>query len=173
MPDNPATATPPAIDMAALTKSIIEQVTPSLIEGLKPVIAEQIKAAVPAPVTPAPATKDAKPEALTAEAVAKIVADQIAAASQANGQKAARDAFQAEKLKDLPAAYRNQLGSDPAKWAAEEQAIREQFKADLKAAGLEPKNVGGAAKEGGKTAEQNPVDKSKIDPVSRIEMGLK
>lgn len=89
--------------------------------------------------------KEAKPltaedvARLTSEAIAKTLTERDAAAKST----AARDAFIADKLKNVPAAYHAKLGSDPAKWAAEEQVIRDGLKADLTAMGLQPKDVKG------------------------------
>lgn len=111
-----------------------------------------------------------KPAPVTAEDVAKIVAEQLKGFQQTSQQTAQREAYLGSKLKDLPAAYRNQLGPDPAKWAAEEQAIRDQFKADLAAAGVKPADVGGDQPGGQKPGQA--VDLSKLSPVQKVMAGL-
>jgi hypothetical protein len=57
----------------------------------------------------------------------------------------ARQKFIGEKLKGVPAAYHGLLGNDPAKWPAEEQAIRAQLQTDLAGLGVKAGNVGGGA----------------------------
>ncbi len=110
------------------------------------------------------------PAGLTEEQVKKLIADATTTAQQDMSQKAARDAYIGEKLKDLPAAYRNQLGTDKSKWAAEEQALRDQFKADLEAAGVKKADLGNAAKEGGNASGSQVVDRTKIDPIDLMQM---
>lgn len=93
--------------------------------------------------------KDEPPKTLTAEEITKLATDSIAKAladrDAAAKSTAARDAFLAEKMKDVPAPYQAKLGTDPAKWAAEEQQIREGLKTDLKGLGFTPKDVAGGA----------------------------
>lgn len=108
---------------------------------------------------------------LTGADVTRIVQEALAAQQQASQQTAARQQFQEGKLKDLPPAYRNQLGTDPGKWAQEEQAIREQFRADFKAAGGKVEDVGGGG--GGGTPAGQMVDTSKLSAQQLAEMALK
>lgn len=120
-------------------------------------------AAEEAKKNPTTTTTAAPPAApLTAEAVAKLAADAVTAAMDARDKAAKssteRDAFIADKLKGIPAIYAAKLGSDPAKWAAEEQAIRETFKADLaKVPGVTVKDVGGG-EPGGSTSTTQTAD---------------
>lgn len=103
---------------------------------------------------------EAKPLAFTQEQfdkaveakASKLIDDKLAARDQTAQQTAERARFIGEKLKDLPEVYRAKLGNDPAKWAADEQAIRDGLKADLKGLGIDPANIGGnknAANQGG------------------------
>lgn len=104
---------------------------------------------------------DAKP--LTLEDVARHTQEAITKALAAQKEQAqssaARESYMAEKLKGLPPVYQKLLGNDPAKWAAEEQTIRDQFKADAAAAGLTVKDVAGGnpggAASGGAAAPSN------------------
>ena len=161
MPENDKEKTAPATLDAAAVKALIAESNKGFAETLAAIQANQkviadtmaadAKSKADADAVKADATKsDAakKPaEALTAEAIQKLVADGIATAAkqQADAAKGtlARDAFISEKLKGVPAAYHGRLGADPTKWAAEEQSIREGLKADLTAMGLTPKDVGG------------------------------
>jgi hypothetical protein len=113
-----------------------------------------------------------KAKPLTEQDVARIVGDQLKSFQQTTQQGQARERYQAEKLKDLPVAYRNQLGSDPAKWAQEEQQIREQFKTDFKGLGGTTPNVGGDNPGGTKPAA-TAADVSKMSAVDKIELGLR
>jgi hypothetical protein len=103
--------------------------------------ADAAKAAAAATPTPTPATATLAP--LTAEAVSKLLNDTLATRDQQAQSTAARNAFLAEKMKDVPAAYRGALGNDPAKWTAEEQKIRETLKADLSAMGAKVPDISG------------------------------
>lgn len=156
-----ASATPPAFDMAALGKIIGDAVTAAvkpiadsqkaITDGLT-AQADAAKAAA-APVKTEESAKgkatEAKPP-LTAEDVAKVVADTLTARDKTAAANKDRAAFIADKLKGLPASYAAKLGIDPAKFAAEEQTIRTEFKADMKALGFEVKDVG-AGNPGGVT----------------------
>lgn len=130
-------------------------------------------AAKPADAKPADAAKPgeaAKP--LTAQDVAQIVADSIKASQTSTEAANSRKVFVADKLKDLPAAYQNQLGADPAKWAAEEQAIRTQYQADFKVSGGKAPEVNGNAGQAGATTPAATVDYSKLTPTQLIAQGL-
>jgi hypothetical protein len=113
--------------------------------------ADQQKAAEAAKAAAAATTTDAKkgepPKPLTLEDVTKVVNDSVAnqlkTREEAAASTEARNKFIGEKLKDLTPAYQNLLGNDPAKWAAEEQQIRDKFKAEITAAGLKIPDVGG------------------------------
>jgi hypothetical protein len=113
--------------------------------------------------------KGAAAAAPTLEQIGALIDSKLTAAQQSSQSKAQRDQYMADQLKDLPAAYRNQLGNDPAKWKEEEQAIRDQFKSDLKTAGVETKALGDAARDGGKTPELRPVDRSKLTPLDLLQ----
>lgn len=157
MPDPTNTA---GVTLEAVSKLIADAVKPltdSLAETVKnqKVLADTMAAdaKAKADAEAAAKTEAAKPEAgkeataLTPEAVRKMVADTMAqtlkARDDAAQSSAARDTYLADKMKGVPAAYQSKLGSDPTKWAAEEQAIRDGLKADLAAMGATVKDVSG------------------------------
>ena len=82
----------------------------------------------------------------------------------------------AEKMKDLPAVYQNQLPNtgNAAELAAAEQKIREQYRADFKIAQptAQP-NVAGTPPTGAQPPTAAPVDLSKLSPTQLVEQGLK
>lgn len=121
---------------------------------------------------PADGAKAEAPKVLNAEDVARIVADSLKASQTSADAANSRKAFVSEKLKDLPAAYQNQLGADPAKWASEEQAIRTQYQADFKASGGKAAEVNGNAGAAGATTAAATVDYSKLTPTQLIAQGL-
>jgi hypothetical protein len=179
-------ATPPAAggtpDVAALTASVTKLT--ELVSGLASAQADITKTlgaiteSIKKPEAGADTGKKDKGEqtpAVTLEQIGQLIDQKLGATQKASESKAARDAYLAEKLKDVPAAYRAQLGSDPTKWASEEQAIREQFKADLKAQGVEPKTLGNASADGGVTPEKRTIDRSKMSPLELLnsDAGLK
>lgn len=178
------TATPPAasggIDTNALSQAIATALATALpaaiAEANKPMV-EALRAQQPAAGTQGQAAAQggqagaAKAQTLTEQDVARIVGDQLKSFQQTTQQTQARERYQADKLKDLPAAYRNQLGPDPAKWAAEEQQIRDQYKADFGAVGGQGKDVGGDQPGGQKPAAT--IDTSKLSPAQKIELGLR
>jgi hypothetical protein len=170
----PQTTTPAAgaaapagsIDMAAFAALVGAAVA----DAVKPLNEKIAKLEAPAAAVAAPggkATDQAK--ALTAEDIDKLVEKRLAAQQQSAQAQAQRDAFLAEKLKDLPAAYRSKLGGDPAKWKDEEQAIRAEFQKDFAAAGGKPADVGADKPGGAKPAEA--VDYSKLSPTQLIAQG--
>jgi hypothetical protein len=111
-----------------------------------------------------PAATAAGAAPLTLEQVQKQISDGIAAALKTQAAEVqssqARNAFIAEKLKGVPAAYAAKLGNDPAKWAEQEQAIRGELKADLASIGATVKDVSGG-NPGGATASAG-TDAEKI-----------
>lgn len=107
------------------------------------------------------------PKYLTAEDMVKVLDQRDAA----RASSAARESFIAEKMKDLPAAYRTQLGADSTKWAAEEQSIRTAFQADFKAAGGKVEDLSGQNKGGAAPAVK--PDLSKMTPSQMVRLGLK
>ena len=169
----------PAIDMDAINKSIAKTVA-TAIEASNKALIEQIGKLVPpapaAPATPAnPATPATPAPALTANDVAKIVGEQLKGFTSQQQQTAARDAYLAQKLADLPAAYKAQLGSDPSKWAAEEQAIRDSFKDDLGKLGLKVPDVTGsptAAPGAQAPSARVAAPEDKRSPIAKITAGL-
>jgi ribosomal protein L19E len=126
------------------------------------------------------AAKGEPAKALTQEDIAKLISDGIGSALKARDTEAqssaARNAFVAEKLKGIPAVYAARLGNDPAKWATEEQSIRETFKADLLAAGATIKDVGGGNPGGGASDNKpaaNPLAMSLTAGQAAFAQGLK
>jgi hypothetical protein len=174
--DQKDTAVPPAtgggIDQEALAKLIAATVATALAESNKGILEQLGKLSAPAPAL---VKEDgAKPQAakpLTLEDVKGFFAEKEKSAATA----AAREKFAAEKLADVPAAYRGQLPhtDDAAQLAAAEQKIRADYRADLKAKGFEVKDVGGAVPGGGVPAAKAPVDLSKLSATELMEMGLK
>ena len=170
-------ATPPALDEAAITKLVTDSVASALATALPTAIASATKpltdaiAALPKPAEEKPdaAKKD---EPLTLDAIGKLIDTRLNATQQQQAVKGQRDAFIADKLKDLPAVYAKQLGDDPTKWAAEEQNIRNGFKADYEAKGFKLPAVGSPSADGGITADKKPVDLSKMTPMQLAVQGL-
>ena len=175
----PMADAPPAapIDMKALGEAIATSVKSAVDAAVKPLADNQQALASALAKLPAatPAAEKDKPadagKPLTAEDVGKIVGEQLKGFQQQQSQSAERTRFQQDKLKDLPEVYRNQLGNDPAKWAAEEQAIRDRYKADFKAAGGKVEDVGG--EQPGGQAPAASLDLSKNSPVQNIALGLR
>ena len=118
-----------------------------------------------------PADKTAEAKPLTAEDVAKLLSDTLNQRDAASKTTAAREAFIADKLKGVPAVYATKLGSDPAKWATEEQAIRDGLKADLAALGVTPKTVDGETP-GGTTAASGTVGTAALSLAQLKAQGL-
>lgn len=163
-----ATANPPAASGGIDQKAINAAIDAAIIAAIKP-LNEQIGT-----LTQQLADAKAKaPAGISAADVDKLLSEKLAASQQSAEAKAAREKFVGEKLKDLPAVYQGQLGNDPGKWPAEEQAIRAQFQADLKAAGVTAKPVDGGAGTGGAAKAGTAVDTSKLSGQSLIEIGLK
>ena len=149
-------------------------------EALKAIIAKAVAEAVgPLAATLAEvqkaqqAAQDAAGKAIKAEDVSKVVQEQIAAQNASNAAGEAKRAFVAEKLKDLPAAYQAKLGDEPKDWAAQEQAIREEFRKDFAAAGGKAPAVDGGAGTAGAAKPGATIDLSKLSGQQLIEVGLK
>ncbi|QOV90897.1 hypothetical protein [Humisphaera borealis] len=169
---------PPAggIDAKALQDAITASVTSSLTAALKPLqdqmlALQQQAQAKPAPAPTAAGKADAGEKPLTAAEVQKLLADGLAAHSQQSQQSAAREQYLGSKLKDLPEAYRKQLGNDPTKWPAEEQAIRSAYQADFKVAGGTVTDKGGVDAGGKKPGDT--IDVTKLSATESIALGLK
>jgi hypothetical protein len=128
--------------------------------------------AAPAAAAPAAAAADqAAPKALTAEDVDKLVEKRLAAQQQSAQAQAQRDAFLAEKLKDLPAAYRSKLGTTRRSGRTRSRRSAPSSRSDFAAAGGKPADVGADKPGGAKPAEA--VDFSKLSPTQLIAQGLK
>lgn len=179
-PTDPTPPTDPKTSTAAATPATItlDQINEAIAAALKP-ITEQLaglgKTASSAAAGEG-AGKSAKkdtdaPAALTPEAVAKIVADQLAAHTTTQAAQTARTAYANDKLKDLPQTYRDLLPNtgDPAQLAQAEQAIRARYRAEIGDKAAAGTNLGGG---GGGAAPQGKVDLSKLSPQKKIEMGL-
>jgi hypothetical protein len=166
----PPATNPAAPDVNAQIAALTGVVT-KLAEGQQAILTHLAKPPAPAePAKPAPAAGGGdKP--LTQADVERLVNERLAAQQQSSQQAAARSAFVAGKLKDLPAVYQNQLGNDPAKWEAEEQQIRSAFQADFKAAGGKVPDVGGTSA-GGAPPSQT-VDTSKLSGFDLIGIAVK
>lgn len=166
--------TPPAIDVAAITKSVTEAVVAQLAPQLKSlsdtqkalgdnqkVLADTI-AADAAKAKP-PATEGPKP--LTEERLTEILngRDQQRAVSQAKSQK--RADFIAKNLAKIPAAYHSMVpdSDDEAALTASLGAIRQKVESDLALMGVKAPPVGGSGTEGGKTNGEQTRDFSKVD----------
>jgi hypothetical protein len=158
---DPNAGATPAIDVAAITKSVTEALAKTLTERYDNqfaeltknigVLADTLKNAPPAKTEDKKAD-DKKPETVTPEAVAKIVADQLAAADKARSEaattKAQRDALIAKVTKeklggdaDLGALL---VGDDEAALVKSADALATKIKT------FKP-DFGGVAKEGGET----------------------
>lgn len=138
------------------------------------VIADTLAKLPPAAGKNEPEKKDDAVKAITAGDVTKIVTDALKAHQTTAAANDARRGFIAEKMKDLPAVYQNQLGNDAAKFAEEEQKIRAQYQADFKVTGgTTPVVKGDANGAGGGAAPSGVVDLSKLSPVQKISLGLK
>lgn len=185
---NPA-GTPAQIDLAAITKSVTEGVLAAIKPQLEKVgqidelvknqktIADTLAQLPPAkPAEKKEAVAGDAPKALDEAAVAKIVADALAADRKNQQttaeQKAARDAFVADPangLAKLPDAYKAQLGNDPAKWPAEAAALKGGWEKFVKDNNIPIPDVGGANREGGTTPASGGGEKAKpampgVDP---------
>lgn len=147
-------------------------------------VAELVKAAVDAAMKPVletvaglqkgqEALQEAAAKAIGPEDVAKAVQDAVAAQTTAQAATDAKKAFIAEKLKGVPAAYHGKLGDDPAKWAAEEQAIRAELKSDLAAMGVTAPDLDGGAAAAEAATPAATVDTSKLTGQQLMEIGLK
>jgi hypothetical protein len=130
-------------------------------EALKAIIAKAVAEAV-------------GPLAATLAEVQKAQqAAQDAAGKAIKAEDVSKRAFVAEKLKDLPAAYQAKLGDEPKDWAAQEQAIREEFRKDFAAAGGKAPAVDGGAGTAGAAKPGATIDLSKLSGQQLIEVGLK
>jgi hypothetical protein len=135
-----------AFDPAGFSKSVADQIKAGIAEAIQPIVENQKIIAdtfIADRAAKADAEKrtDAKP--LMAEEMKKFVGEQLAARDTVAKRNEAKNAFIAEKLKGVPAAYHGRLGDDPAKWPGEEQAIRNSLKSDLAMMGVAPKEVSG------------------------------
>lgn len=154
----------PAIDVAAITKSVTEEVKKFLAQTYDPkfeeltknvgVLADTIKNAPPAKAEGAQAGsgKDEKPEALTAEGVSKIVADAIAADRAAQTEAANKTAGR-QKLIEKVAAEKLGGDKDLARFLTGDDEAALGRSADELAAKIKTfkPDFGGATKDGGTT----------------------
>lgn len=151
---------------------------PAASGGTDKVLQDAITAAVAAAVAPLQAEltalKEAKAPAaadLLKQAKDQLAAEQAAAqAAQAATDK--RTAAIASKLQGVPVVYAEKLGSDETKWDDEAKAIRGQFMADIKAAGVKVADVTSDAP-AGETKPADMVDLSKLSGPELIALGVK
>jgi hypothetical protein len=164
------------IDVAAIVrdavKEAVAQTAASFAETLKPLSGRLDKLeATPAPAA-ATAAK-AEPSGADKPLTAKELDARLEAHSAKQRASAAKSAFIADKLKDVPEEFHSKLGDDPTKWHAEEQSARERYRAVLKASGATIKDVSGATTGAGVKPPGEAVDYSKLSPTAAIEAGLK
>ena len=169
-----------AIDMAALGELIKTSTAAAVADAVKPLNDRLAKfetevAAKPAAVETAKAADTTKQ--LTEADVDRLVEQRLKAAQTSQQNQQARDKYLADQLKDLPGAYRDKLGSDPAKWADEQKSLRDQFKADFASAGGKVADVGGvpnvaAATVAGATAAGGAVNLDGRSASQNISAGL-
>lgn len=162
MSDQTVTATPPADrggnDIEAAVAAAVAKAMPEAIAAATKPLGDRLTAAEGNLKTVADTVASQK--VLDAQAVQKLIeadATERAAATQKAAEakaaddakaaeaKAATEKFAAENLKGVPGRYHGDLGGDPAAWEAKAKAIREQFAADLAAAGVKVADVGGTA----------------------------
>ena len=129
------------------------------------------------PAAPAPAAPPLDPDAL-GRAIATRLAEAMTGVLQQSGARpalpadpAARTAYIATKMGDLPEVYRQQLSGDPANWSSQEQSIRAQYRADFAAIMAKGPRVDGAA--AGGSPPSAAVDISKLNPLQKIELGIR
>jgi hypothetical protein len=171
--------TPPAggIDYEKLGAAVAAGLAPALQSANKPLLDALARLQPAAPAEQGAAAKGGKGEAadkpLSMDDVRKAITDALSSTQQQQAKTQARASYAAEKLKDLPKVYQDQLpDTDDANALAQaEQRIRAAYQADFKLAGGKTADVGGQAA-GGKPPT-NAVDLSKVSPVQAIEMGLK
>jgi hypothetical protein len=166
-------------DLAAQLATLAGVVT-ALAESQKGVV-EAIAKIAPAPQQATqpppqqPAAGDNKP--LTRTELVNLLNERDTQTRQAADLTNQRQRYAAEKLKDLPPVYATQLGNDPAKWAAEETALRQQYRGHLEASGVKIPDVSGnppaSTAPGGTTTAAGTVDLTKASPVQAIAMGLR
>jgi len=171
-----APATPPAasggppsspVDVEALKTELRTEFASAIAEAMKPVgvgLAELQKGQQ--------ALAEAAGKAIRPEDVSKAVAEAVKAQTAVQAADAAKATFIAAKLTGVPAAYYAKLGADPAKWPAEEQAIRAELQADLAKLGVKATPVDGAAGTAGAGKPGQAVDTSKLSAVQLMELGL-
>lgn len=169
-----ATTTTPATPAAFDPKAMQDAIAAGITAALKPVT-DELAALKTAQATAAPATTTAKKEdagkSLTREEMLQLLDERDTKRSQASNLAQQRQQFAADKLKGLPPSYAKLLGDDPAKWAAEEQSLRAEYRGVLEASGVKVPDVGGD-KPGG-VAPANTVDIKKLSGVQAIAQGLK
>ena len=171
------TATPPAtsggIDLDALGRVIGTSVSSAVAEAIKP-FGEQL-GRLQAPAADAAAAAGGG-KYLTEDRFRQLLQEDRQQQQQAAQQTAARDAYINDKLKDvrekLPELL-NGIGTDPAKFPEQEQAVRQTFRARLDALGVKPADVGGGSPAGdGGAKPADVVDTSKLSGVQLIDLAV-
>jgi hypothetical protein len=168
-----AETTPAAFDYEKLGAAVAKAMAPAFTDALAP-LAEQVGRLQPAS-TPATTPADAGQKTLTLEDIDKLVSTKLQAVQQQSQSQQARQAYIASKLADLPEEYQGALGTDPAQFAAQEQAIRGRYKGLLDKLGVKPAEVsGGASAAAGAVAPSAQVARpdDKRSPVQKIAAGL-
>jgi hypothetical protein len=159
----------PAFDPKAFEKSfeaMLEKHTKPLHEKIA-----QLEGKT-APVAKA-TTEAAAPKAITAEELTTMLDKREAARAATESANRTRSAFIEKSLKGIPAAYLKDLPAteDQSVLVAAGEAIRTQYREDLKANGFKVPDVTG------KVTTGNPpnaavVDKSKLSPMQKIMRGF-
>lgn len=167
----------PAIDLAAITKSVTESLTKTLTERYDKqfeelsknvgVLADTLKNALPATATAEEKKDEKKSDPITTETVAKIVADQLAAANKAQTDDAAKKAARAQLVEKVT---KEKLGGDAdlASFLTGDDEASINASADKLATkwrSVKP-DFGGAQKDGGETPGTNetPVTNGNLTP---------
>lgn len=154
-----------APDLDAIVAAAVEKTLEAVTEKLTP-LSEAVASLQEGQKALAEAVKTIP----TPEAISQAAKAEIAAQNAGQARADARKAYLAEKAKDLPEVYQGLItGETPEDLAKSEQAAREKFKADFKAAGGKTPDVGGAA---GGQPPAAAADLSKLSPIQKMEMGL-
>lgn len=165
MPDPNPTGDAGKIDVAAIVKTVTDQV----LEANKAAFAEfgkNLKIVADTlteqgkTLGALQAQKNVTEDQLNRAVASALDADRRTQKDSAD-QKATREAFVKDAkngLAKLPAEYTDKLGADPAKWPDEAKAIVERWEGFVKSSGITVPNVGGGAnRDGG----QPPADQPK------------
>ncbi|HEX8342215.1 MAG TPA: hypothetical protein VF624_15030 [Tepidisphaeraceae bacterium] len=180
MADANATNTPPATGGTLTIETINAAITAALkpvtealaaVKGDQKILADTFAALPPAKAEAE--TKDKKPEPVTADAVAKIVADTLAAHRKADQEAAAKQAA-TKAARDKVIA--DKLGNDADLGAflpATDDVAALTVAAETLAAKATPKaKAPGTASDGGTPPARQPVDYSKLNASQKVQLGV-